>query len=358
VRIGDRRTLLGLIVNPEVHFGDAYSDGRIEVQGDLLELLQTVFRAMWPTLTATGSLRGRLAHWLDCLQSNTIGRSRRNVHHHYDIKGDFYRLWLDKQMVYTCAYFPDPAMTIEEAQRAKMDYVCRKLRLREGETVVEAGFGWGALALHMARHYGVTVQAYNLSHEQTLFARQRAKAEGLSSQVEFIEDDYRNVSGRFDVFVSVGMLEHVGRKQYRTLGGVIDRCLKPAGRGLIHSIGRNQPAKMDAWIQRRVFPGAYPPTLREMMDVFEPYAFSVLDVENLRLHYAETLKHWLARYRTHEQEVAEMFDERFVRTWRLYLTGSISGFTTGTLQLFQVLFARSGLNEIPWTRAGLYADEE
>ena len=358
VRIGDRRTLLGLIVNPEVHFGDAYSDGRIEVQGDLLELLQTVFRAMWPTLTATGSLRGRLAHWLDCLQSNTIGRSRRNVHHHYDIKGDFYRLWLDKQMVYTCAYFPDPAMTIEEAQRAKMDYVCRKLRLREGETVVEAGFGWGALALHMARHYGVTVQAYNLSHEQTLFARQRAKAEGLSSQVEFIEDDYRNVSGRFDVFVSVGMLEHVGRKQYRTLGGVIDRCLKPAGRGLIHSIGRNQPAKMDAWIQRRVFPGAYPPTLREMMDVFEPYAFSVLDVENLRLHYAETLKHWLARYRTHEQEVAEMFDERFVRMWRLYLTGSISGFTTGTLQLFQILFARSGLNEIPWTRAGLYADEE
>lgn len=358
VRIHDRRTLLGLVVNPEVHFGDAYTDGQIEVEGDLLELLQAVFRAMWPTITSTGSLRGRLWYWLGRLHSNTIGRARRNVYHHYDIKDDFYRLWLDEQLVYTCAYFPDPAMTIEEAQRAKMDYVCRKLRLREGETVVEAGCGWGALALHMARHYGVTVKAYNLSHAQTLFARQRAKAEGLSSQVEFIEDDYRNISGRFDVFVSVGMLEHVGRKQYRKLGEVIDRCLKPAGRGLIHSIGRNQPARMDAWIQRRVFPGAYPPALREMIDVLEPYGFSVLDVENLRLHYAETLKHWLARYRAHEQEVAEMFDERFVRMWRLYLTGSISGFTVGTLQLFQILFARSGLNEIPWTRAELYAVKE
>jgi cyclopropane-fatty-acyl-phospholipid synthase len=262
VRIHDRRTLLGLIVNPEVHFGDAYTDGRIEVDGDLLALLQTVFRAMWPTLTATGSLRGWLWYWLGRLHSNTAGRARRNVHHHYDIRGEFYRLWLDEQLVYTCAYFPDPAMTIEEAQRAKLDYVCRKLRLRPGETAVEAGFGWGALALHMARHYGVTVRAYNLSHEQVLFAQQRAKAEGLASQVEFIEDDYRNISGRYDVFVSVGMLEHVGPKHYRTLGEVIDRCLKPAGRGLIHSIGRNQPARRDAWIDRRIFPPIPPRSAR------------------------------------------------------------------------------------------------
>jgi len=358
VRIRDRRTLLRLIVNPEVQFGDAYTDGRIEVEGDLLELLQAVFRAMWPTITATGSLRGRLLYWLGRLHSNTIGRSRRNVHHHYDIQGDFYRLWLDEQLLYTCAYFPDPAMTIEEAQRAKMDHVCRKLRLREGQTVVEAGCGWGALAVHMAQHYGATVRACNLSHEQILFARQRAKAEGLSSRVEFVEDDYRNLSGRFDVFVSVGMLEHVGPKHYRALGEVIHRCLKPDGRGLIHSIGRNQPARCDAWIQRRVFPGAYPPTLRQMMDVLEPRGFSVLDVENLRLHYAETLKHWLARFRTREHDVARMFDDRFVRMWRLYLTGSISGFTTGTLQLFQILFARSGLNDIPWTRAGLYGVKE
>ncbi len=356
LRIHDRRTLLGLVVNPEFAFGDAYADGRIDVEGDLLEFLQAVFRDIWPTITSGESFWTRLAQWLSLLHSNTIGRSRRNVHHHYEIKDDFYRMWLDEQMVYTCAYFPDPAMTIEQAQRAKMDYVCRKLRLCSGETVVEAGFGWGAFALHMARHYGVRVRAYNLSHEQALFARERAKAEGLASQVEFIEDDYRNISGRFDVFVSIGMLEHVGREHYRELGEVIDRCLKSEGRGLIHSIGRNRPAHLDAWIQRRIFPGAYPPTLKEMMGIFQPRGFSVLDVENLRLHYARTLEHWLARYRAHEDRVAEMFDERFVRMWRLYLTGSIAGFATGTLQLFQVLFARAGVNEIPWTRAWLYED--
>jgi len=354
VRILDRRTLLGVIVNPEIGFGDAYADGKIEVEGDLLEFLQAVARAIWRTITSKGSLRTRFAQWFSRLHSNTIGHSRRNVHHHYDIREDFYRMWLDEQLVYTCAYFPDPTMTIDQAQRAKMDYVCRKLRLRPGETVVEAGFGWGALALHMARHYGVRVQAYNLSHAQTLFARGRAGAEGLASQVEFIEDDYRNISGRFDVFVSVGMLEHVGRRHYRRLGEVINRCLKPEGRGLIHSIGRDQPVSLDAWISRRIFPGAYPPTLKEMMDIFQRWRFSVLDVENLRLHYAKTLEHWLARYQASEDRVAEMFDQRFVRMWRLYLTGSIAGFAAGTLQLFQVLFARAGVNDIPWTRAGLY----
>jgi len=356
VRIHDRRTLLGLVVNPTIGFGEAYAEGKIEVEGDLLEFLQTVSLAIWPTISSGRSLRTRLAQWLSRLHSGTIRRSRRNVHHHYDITVDFYRLWLDEQLVYTCGYFPDPAMTIEQAQLAKMDYVCRKLRLCPGETVVEAGCGWGALALHMARHYGVRVRAYNLSHSQTLFARQRAEVEGLASQVVFIEDDYRNISGQYDVFVSVGMLEHVGRAHYRKLGEVINRCLRPEGRGLIHTIGRNRPARLDAWIDRRIFPGAYPPTLKEMMDIFQPRGFSMLDVENLRLHYARTLEHWLARYRASEDRVAEMFDERFVRMWRLYLTGSIASFTAGTLQLFQVLFARAGVNDIPWTRAGLYAD--
>jgi cyclopropane-fatty-acyl-phospholipid synthase len=354
VRIHDLRTLLGLFARPAIGFGEAYADGRIEVEGDLLELLESVSRAAWPARAPNRSLGLRRSQGLARLRANTLGRSRRNVHHHYDIREEFYRLWLDEQLVYTCAYFPDRAMGLEEAQRAKMDYVCRKLRLRPGESVVEAGFGWGALALHMARHYGVRVRAYNLSHEQTRYARRRAESEGLSSRVEFIEDDYRNVSGRFDAFVSVGMLEHVGRKHYRALGEVIDRCLKPQGRGLIHAIGRDRPAPVDAWIRQRIFPGAYAPTLREMMDVLEPNGFSVLDVENLRLHYAETLRHWLARYQTHEHRVAEMFDDRFARMWRLYLTGSIAGFTTGTLQLFQVVFARSGVNAIPATRAFLY----
>ena len=227
VRIRDRSALLGLLANPALGFGDAYSQGRIVVEGDLLELLQAVAGGLWSEATSNKTLRARIARWLSRLHGNTIGRSRRNVHHHYDITETFYRLWLDEQLVYTGAYFSDPELTLEEAQRAKMDYVCRKLRLRPGEHVVEAGFGWGALALHMARHYGVRVDAYNLSREQVLYARRRAEAEGLDSLVTFIEDDYRRIAGKFDVFVSVGMLEHVGRRHYRQLGEVIDRCLKP-----------------------------------------------------------------------------------------------------------------------------------
>jgi cyclopropane-fatty-acyl-phospholipid synthase len=235
-----------------------------------------------------------------------------------------------------------------------MDHVCRKLRLKAGESVVEAGCGWGTLALHMARNYGVRVRAFNISREQVAYARERAAREGLSGQVEYVEDDYRNISGRFDAFVSVGMLEHVGVANYEALGAVIRRALQGRGRGLIHSIGRNYPAPLQPWIEKRIFPGAYPPSLGEMMGIFEPSNLSILDVENLRLHYARTLRDWLVLYENASERVRQMFDEKFVRMWRLYLAGSVAAFTTGTLQLFQVVFAPGESNDVPLTRAHLY----
>lgn len=356
VTIHNRKALFQVMLYPELFFGELYSEGSIEVDGELLKLLEIAYRAMQDA-PAPGALRKQAMRWLSRPRKNSLAGSRRNIHQHYDIGNEFYRLWLDEEMVYTCAYFPSPEATLEEAQRAKMDHVCRKLNLQPGETVVEAGCGWGSLALHMARHYGVSVKAYNISREQIRFARERAKALGLDNRVQFIEDDYRNITGQFDAFVSVGMLEHVGADHYRDLGAVIDRCLRENGRGLIHSIGRNRPAPMNAWIERHIFPGAYPPALREIMHIFEPWEFSVLDVENLRLHYAKTLEHWLERYERHVPQVREMFDDRFVRAWRLYLTGSIAAFTTGALQLFQILFARPRDNSIPWTRAYLYQDQ-
>ncbi|MET0657252.1 MAG: cyclopropane-fatty-acyl-phospholipid synthase family protein, partial [Steroidobacteraceae bacterium] len=231
----------------------------------------------------------------------------------------------------------------------------RKLRLHPGEQVVEAGCGWGGLALHMAQHYGVKVRAFNISREQILYARERAQVEGLGQRVEFVEDDYRNISGQYDAFVSVGMLEHVGIENYPELGCVIHRSLKPnAGRGLIHSIGRNWWKPMHRWIDRRIFPGADPPSLRQMMDIFEARDFSVLDVENLRLHYARTLQLWHELFEQNAGRVAQMFDERFVRMWRLYLLGSRAAFLSGEMQLFQVLFARGTNNDVPWTREHLY----
>jgi cyclopropane-fatty-acyl-phospholipid synthase len=354
VAIHDRPTLLRLIANPYLHFGDAYAVGQVQVEGDLVALLETVYRAGAAREQPSGALRRTFDRLCRHVHSNTLAGSRDNIHHHYDIGDDFYKLWLDRELVYTCAYFPTRDCSLEEAQVAKMDLVCRKLWLRPGEAVVEAGCGWGALALYMARHYGVTAKAYNVSHEQIKHARQRASAEGLAGRVEFIEDDYRTIRGRFDAFVSVGMLEHVGTDHYQELGAVIDRCRAPAGRGLLHSIGRDRPGRINPWIERRIFPGAQPPGLIEILGVLDPQKFSVLDVENLRLHYALTLNHWRARFDAAAGGVARMFDERFVRAWRLYLAGSEAAFNAGTLQLFQVLFARHAVNSIPWTRERLW----
>jgi cyclopropane-fatty-acyl-phospholipid synthase len=355
IRIGSRTTLLGLMRDPQVRFGDAYSDGAITIEGDLVALLEEIYRAGRRGGAAPGVLRrlGRLLQWRR-RQANTLEGSRENIHHHYDIGNDFYSLWLGDTMAYTCAYYPSETATLDEAQIAKFDHVCRKLRLRPGETVVEAGCGWGGLGMHMARRYGVKVRAFNISKEQVAYARERAKREGLDSRVEFVLDDYRNIRGRYDAFVSVGMLEHVGVENYPELGRVASNAIGSSGRGLIHSIGRNRPAPLHPWITRRIFPGAYPPSLAEMMQIFEPWDLSVLDVENIRLHYAKTLHHWLELYEASKDRVREMFDEKFVRMWRLYLAGSIAGFTTGTLQLFQVVFAPRENNNIPLNRAHLY----
>lgn len=352
--ITDRRALWWLLFDAEYHFGELYASRRVMVQGDLVTFLEKAYRGIdkagknWLTeLLLAISHRPRL---------NTLRGSRKNIHHHYNIGNPFYELWLDKEaMQYTCAYFPNPEMSIEEAQVAKLHHIARKLQLKPGQTVVEAGCGWGGLGRFFAKHYGVNVRAYNISREQVAYARNKAREQGLDHLVEYVEDDYRNITGTYDVFVSVGMLEHVGTQQYSTLGSVIDRCLKEDGIGLVHSIGRNKPGLMNSWIEKRIFPGAYPPSLKEMMDIFEPHSLSVQDVENIRLHYARTIEHWLDRFDQNEETIRQMFDENFIRAWRLYLAGSIAAFTTGELQLFQILFTREQHNALPWSRAHIYS---
>lgn len=344
------RALRALLVNQVIGFGEGFMDDEIGVEGDLVDVLTAI------DLGYSRSRKGRRYpsvfpwSWL----KHSFAAARSNVRHHYDIGNDFYRLWLDRQYIYTCAYYPTPAATLDEAQTAKLEHICRKLRLQPGETVIEAGCGWGALALYMARQYKVRVKAFNLSREQMTFARERAVAEQISDRVEFIEDDYRNMTGKCDAFVSVGMLEHVGVENYRSMGRLINRVLTPTGRGLIHCIGRNAACPLDSWTTRYIFPGAYAPSLREMMDLFEEQAFSVLDVENLRRHYARTCAEWLERFERAADEVKRMFDERFVRMWRLYLAGSCAAFRAGDLQLFQVLFARPDKNDFPLTRVDWY----
>ncbi len=350
-----RAALWRLLANPLLHFGEDYVAGDIEVVGDLAGLIESVYRRLEQRRLQQGqSPWQRLLLRVRAAPRNDLRRARHNVHHHYDLGNDFYRLWLDEEMVYTCAYYPDPAMDLEAAQIAKLDHVARKLRLRPGERVVEAGCGWGGLSRRLARHYGVHVTAYNISKEQLAYCRERAGAEGLSDRIEYVEADWREIEGRYDVFVSVGMLEHVGRENYATLGAVMNRVLGPEGRGLIHSIGQDRGEPLGPWIQKYIFPGAYPPTLAEMMDLFRDSGFSVEDVENLRLHYARTLSHWIERFEANVDRIREMFDERFVRTWRFYLNGSLANFRAGSLQLYQVLFHRRGQLELPPSRAYLY----
>lgn len=354
IHIPDRPTLMRLCRDPDLQFGELYSIGKIQVEGDLGRLIEVLYQgAANPGRNSITALR-RLGQWLHRRPPNTLHGSRENIHHHYDIGNEFYSLWLGSTMAYTCAYFPTPDATLDQAQNAKMEHVCRKLQLRPGMTVVEAGCGWGGLALYMARHHGVKVRAFNISREQIAFARERAKAEGLDQNVEFVEDDYRNIRGAYDAFVSVGMLEHVGIENYPELGQVIRGCLKPEGLGLIHTIGRNRWKPMHRWIDRRIFPGANPPSLKQMMDIFEDADFSVLDVENIRLHYAKTLDWWWQLYEESRDQVARMFDENFVRMWRLYLAGSRAAFITGEMQLFQVVFSSGTNNRIPMTREHLY----
>jgi cyclopropane-fatty-acyl-phospholipid synthase len=208
----------------------------------------------------------------------------------------------------------------------------------------------------MAREYGVRVKAFNISREQIAYARERAAREGLSGLVEFIDDDYRNVSGRCDAFVSVGMLEHVGLRHFRSLADVLARVLpRESGRGLLHFIGRDIPRPLNAWIRRRIFPGAYPPTLSEVATrILGPAQMSIIDVENLRLHYARTLAHWGRRFAAIEDAVRVRYGDEFRRAWELYLAGSEAAFAVGSLQLFQVVFTPAEATPPYWTRAELY----
>ena len=357
LRFFDRGALIKTVLNPELYWGDLYCSGRVAFEGNLTRFMETIYRGI-RRAGEPGKLRGLLHRLGHRRIYNSPRRARANIHHHYDIGNAFYALWLDELMQYTCAYFPEPDLSLEQAQIAKLHHVCRKLDLKPGETVVEAGCGWGGLALFMAKHYGVRVRAYNISKAQMAYARERAEREGVSGQVEYVLDDYRNLAGQYDAFVSVGMLEHVGTADYEKFGALVRGCLKPGGRGLIHAIGRQSPGPMNAWIERRIFPGARPPALSEFMRIFEPNALTVYDVENLRPHYARTLEHWEERFLAQRDTVLEMTDEAFFRAWNLYLAGSIAAFTAGSLQLYQVLFTHADNNAVPRSREYIYRKRE
>jgi cyclopropane-fatty-acyl-phospholipid synthase len=340
VRLNDAKLYNTLFLNPELHAGEAYMDGRLVIeQGSLRDFL-TMFaenRAGVRGHPVQKLVRGTAKKLKRFWQRNSITASRKNVQHHYDLSNDFYRLWLDTDMLYSCAYFASADDTLEQAQQNKLRHIAAKLDLKPGQRVLDIGCGWGAMALYLAKVADVTVVGVTLSTEQLNFAREQAKLRGLEQRVRFELMDYREVKGPFDRIVSVGMFEHVGISQFDAYFGKIKNLLTDDGMALVHSIGRKGgPGQTGAWVRRYIFPGGYSPALSETLQSIERAGLWVTDIEILRLHYAKTLRIWEQRFQSQRVTVAEMMDERFCRMWEFYLIASELAFSHGKHMNFQI----------------------
>jgi cyclopropane-fatty-acyl-phospholipid synthase len=335
-------------------FGEEYTAGNIEVEGDFRQLLRLGMDPRFQNIELP--LRTKAAVLIYHFAFlNSLKRSPRNIAHHYDLGNDFYKLYLDESMTYSCAYFRTETDTLEQAQWQKYEHICRKLQLRRGETLLDVGCGWGGMLIHAARHYGTKGVGCTLSVNQTEYAKERVAQAGLEEDITILREDYRNVTGRFDKFVSIGMFEHVGKGFASTFMEKTRALLKPGGIGLLHTIGKEQDTVGDAWTMRYIFPGAYVPILGHVTRAMGVEGLVPIDVENLRLHYAATLDEWARRFESNTRKIEEMCDQRLVRMWRFYLNGSAAAFRWGDIRLYQILFTNGINNSLPMTREHVYA---
>jgi len=354
VHLRNRKLYTRLFINPELHVPEAYMNGDMELEdGTTVHDLILLFHLNQDALHEHGVQKAvrrlffALRRWH---QSNSIGRAAANASHHYDLSTELYRLFLDEQMQYTCAYYRDPEHeTLEDAQRNKLIHVTSKLRLEPGMTVAELGCGWGGLAIHLARETGARVTAVNVSSEQVKMAREYARLAGVSDRVEFHEMDYRQLTGKFDRVVSVGLMEHVGVGRYGEFFGQVRDLMAPGGFALVHSIGRTKPSITSPFIRKYIFPGGYIPALSEVFPAIESNGFWCCDMEVLRLHYYYTVKHWRERFAASRARAAEIYDERFCRMWEFYLSAAQLDFMHGPMMVFHLLLSTKR-DAVPITR--------
>ena len=356
VRFADADVARFIALRPRLGAGEAYMDGRLIIErGDIMDLIALVrSNAPWdkggdlkprgPLRRAIKTIGGRVGEF------NTGSRSQRNVAHHYDLDDRLYDLFLDADKQYSCAYYTDPANSLEQAQADKKAHIAAKLALRPGQCVLDIGCGWGGMALYLHRVADVDVLGITLSHEQLKVARERAAAAGVADRVRFELIDYRALSGRFDRIVSVGMFEHVGRPQFETFFCHCRNLLADDGVMLLHTIGRmGGPGSTDAFTTKYIFPGGYIPALSEIVRASERSRLIASDVETLRLHYAHTLREWYRRTMERQAEIEALYDARFFRMWTFYLAGATAAFEHGGMCNYQVQFARNR-RALPITR--------
>lgn len=344
----EKLSLAKWLRSPVMSFGEAYMEGAVDIEGkieDVIELAKRNKEALWKKT-------------LSILPKGiSLRKQKENVQHHYDVGNEFYSLWLDETMSYSCAYFRSQEDPLEQAQLQKIDHVLKKLQLRPGETLLDIGSGWGWLIIRAAMEYGVKTKGITLSEEQYRKSMERIAERGLQDQAEVELIDYRQLAARgekFDKIASVGMFEHVGQQNYPAFMQAVQTLLKHKGIALLHTITHAKEVPTDPWIEKYIFPGGYIPSLREIISLLPEYDFYPLDIENLRNHYAMTLDLWSSRYERSLEAVRKMFDERFIRMWRLYLQSSAASFRIGDLHLHQILFSNGVNNDLALTREHMY----
>jgi cyclopropane-fatty-acyl-phospholipid synthase len=355
IHLTSRRAVRRLLLNPALAAGEIYMDRSMLLEdGSIFDLLDVLMTNVEANLAANPMIRPwqrfhALKRRFD--QYNPISRSRDNVAHHYDLNGRLYSLFLDRDRQYSCAYFPTGGETLEAAQAAKKRHIAAKLCLdRPDLEVLDIGCGWGGMALTLARDFGVRVTGITLSHEQLTEARARAEREGLADRVRFELRDYRTLGRTFDRIVSVGMFEHVGVNHFRTFFNLVSRCLAPDGVALVHAIGRaHGPGATNPWIAKYIFPGGYCPALSEVLPSVEKSGLLVADIEILRLHYAETLRHWRWRFAANRDTIASLYDDRFCRMFEFYLAAAELSFRREDQMVFQLQLAHR-IDAVPLTR--------
>jgi len=349
----DRSAERAVAMSPDFALGEVFTDGRLSIEnGSIYEFLNLILGHQPAALSGlfvqlVRGIRRRLRLFSE---RNSLTRARRNVAHHYDLDGRLYRLFLDSDLQYSCAYFEHCRDSLEDAQLAKKRHIAAKLALKPGQNVLDIGSGWGGLGLYLAEHADVDVTGVTLSGEQHAVSNQRAAARGLDGRARFYLQDYRTLKGPFDRIVSVGMFEHVGGPGYDEFFRTCHRLLAEDGVALLHSIGRfGPPDAINPWIAKYIFPGAGVPSLSEVMPPIERAGLMETDIEILRLHYAETLRHWRERFLARRAEAAELYDESFCRMWEFYLASCELGFRLGYLMVFQMQLAKRQ-DALPLTR--------
>ena len=341
-----------MVGNPSLGLGEAYMDGDLTFEkGQLWDLLEIVGKSGGRAPGRNKSWPKRIKKAIKRKVQQVNGRlaSRRNVAHHYDISNDLYERFLDADMQYSCAYFSDPKMTLEQAQAAKKAHIAAKLAIVPGMTALDIGSGWGGMAITLAKDYGADVTGVTLSTEQLALATDRARKAGLAERAKFQLTDYRDLDQTFDRIVSVGMLEHVGAPNFQTYFDTVRRLLAEDGVAVIHAIGRmSGPGATNAFTQKYIFPGGYIPGLSEIVSAVEKSGLWITDIEILRIHYAETLRHWRLRFMA-DPDIPTMFDARFRRMWEFYLASAELGFRYGGHMIFQIQLTRK-IDTLPVTR--------